>query len=143
MTIPGVPVPFFPHFTDKLTMSTNVTKQGVFWCQLFLTLRISLLCPQISALGLAQDKNDDQQFWEREIPCSQWEGSACIHAGLFFPFGSGVGWAELFFVFFSCSECIPQGFSSSQSVLTCIPQDVPSSTWVLSHIVCPKFNSYV
>jgi len=47
------------------------------------------------------------------------------------------------FVFFLVSECVPKGFLSSQSVLKCIPQDVTSSTWVLSHMVCTKFNSYV
>jgi hypothetical protein len=39
------------------------------------------------------------------------------------------GWRERqgFFFFFPCSQCVPQ--------------DVPNSTWVLSHMVCPKFNS--
>jgi hypothetical protein len=55
------PVNFvFPVFWNLIPY---VTKQGVFRCHLFLTLRISLLCPQISAPGLAQVKNDDQQFW--------------------------------------------------------------------------------
>jgi len=25
----------------------------------------------------------------------------------------------------------------------CVPQDVPNTTWVLSHMICPKFNSHV
>jgi hypothetical protein len=45
--------------------------------------------------------------------------------------------------FFPCSHQVSKGFSSSQNVPTCISQDVPNSTWVLSHIVCPKFNSRV
>ncbi len=32
---------------------------------------------------------------------------------------------------------------NSQSFAICIPQDVPHSTWVLSHMLCPKFNSHV
>jgi hypothetical protein len=43
------------------------------------------------------------------------------------------------FLFFSL---VPNVFiSSSQCVPRCVPQDVPNSTWVLSHMVCPKFNS--
>jgi hypothetical protein len=31
---------------------------------------------------LAQAKNGDEQFWNIEISCSQWEGSACIQSAL-------------------------------------------------------------
>ncbi len=56
--------------------------------------------------------------------------------------------------FFPCrSQCVPimspNGFpvvnvlaSSSQTVPRCAPEDVPNSTWVLSCMVCPKFNSH-
>jgi hypothetical protein len=33
--------------------------------------------------------------------------------------------------------------TSSQSVPKCIPRDVPNSAWVLSNMVCSKFNSLV
>jgi hypothetical protein len=43
----------------------------------------------------------------------------------------------------------PNGFpvlnvlaSISQTVPRCAPEDVSNSTWVLSHMVCPKFNSH-
>jgi hypothetical protein len=59
-----------------------------------------------------------------------------------------------FFVLFPCSQCVPiklsysphqvpKRFSNSQTVPRWVPQDVPNSTWVLSHVVCPKFNSPV
>jgi hypothetical protein len=48
---------------------------------------------------------------------------------------------EEFFVFFFVLNFV--FLSCSQNVLKYIPQDVPNSTLVLSHIVCPKFNSHV
>jgi hypothetical protein len=48
-----------------------------------------------------------------------------------------------FFVFSPYSQNVPIKFSSSQSVPKCVLQDVPNSTWVLSHMVCPKYNSHV
>ncbi len=45
-----------------------------------------------------------------------------------------------FFVFSLVPYLFPSG---SQSVLKCIPKDVPNSTWVLFHMVCPNFNSLV
>ncbi len=35
---------------------------------------------------LAQAKNGDEQFWNIEISCSQWEGSACTQSALIFFF---------------------------------------------------------
>jgi len=66
----------------------------------------------------------------------QWEGSACTHGRSSFFLFEGAG-GEGIFVFF------PLFPSYSQSVLKCCPQDVPNSTWVLPHMVCPKFNSHV
>jgi hypothetical protein len=140
-----------------------------FWCHVFLTLPINLLCPQIfvPAAGVQVPSFPDfrdnfntfpnfcpgispgPKWWPTVLGkrnCIQPMGRLSMHScwALFFPFGSGVGWAEFFFVFFfSYSECVPKRFSTSQSVLKCIPQNVPSSTWVLSHMVCTKFNSYV
>jgi len=34
-------------------------------------------------------------------------------------------------------------FSKGSQVPKYVPQDVPNSTWVLSHMVCTKFNSLV
>jgi hypothetical protein len=83
-----------------------------------------------------------QKWWlivlEIKISCSQWKGSACTHEGSsFFLLGGGERDRD-FFVF----SLVPNVFiSSSQCVPRCVPQDVPNSTWVLSHMVCPKFNS--
>jgi hypothetical protein len=67
---------------------------------------------------------------------------------LFFPFWGGVGWGKLFFCFSSffpmCSQHFLIKFSKgSQSVPKWVPQDVPNSTSILSHTVCPEFNSHV
>jgi hypothetical protein len=40
---------------------------------------------------------------------------------------------------FPSSQCVPL---SSQNVPKRVPQDVPNSIWVLSPMVCPKFNSH-
>jgi hypothetical protein len=46
-------------------------------------------------------------------------------------------------VFPSSSQQVLTGFPSSQSVPKYVPQVVPNSTWDLSYMVCPKFNSPV
>ncbi len=76
----GVLVPSFPDFTDNFTMSPNfcsgITPGQKWW-------------PTV--LG----KRNPMQPMGRLSMHSCW--------ALFFPFGSGVGWAELFFVcFFPC-----------------------------------------
>jgi hypothetical protein len=49
---------------------------------------------------LAQAKNGDEQFWNIEISCSQWEGSACTQSALiFFLLSFGVGEDFLHFSF--------------------------------------------
>jgi hypothetical protein len=59
------------------------------------------------------------------------------------------GWARgekdfiLFYLllFLMCFHRVPLRFSS-QCVLKDVPQDVPNSTSILSHMVCPKFSSH-
>jgi hypothetical protein len=59
------------------------------------------------------------------------------------------------FLFFPFSQCVPIMFSMSSQILEgfpsfpkcfqmhSFPQDIPNSTWVLSHMVCPNLNSPV
>jgi len=47
------------------------------------------------------------------------------------------------FFLFSCSPCVPIVFPKGFQVPKYVPQVVPYSTWVLSHMVCTKFNSPV
>ncbi len=72
---------------------------------------------------------------EIKVSCNQWEGSTCIHEGFKFVFWGGVGkgWPKVFYspLFLMCSYHVP----------TMCPQVVPNSTLLLSHMVCPKFNS--
>jgi len=79
---------------------------------------------------LAQAKNGDEQFWNIEISCSQWEGSACTQSALIFfllSFGClGVG-GRGFFSFFLCSQHVPFKFLGSQCVPQ-FPKGVPNST---------------
>jgi hypothetical protein len=42
-------------------------------------------------------------------------------------------------LFLTCSYHIPLRFLSSEVV----PKDIPNNTSILSHMVCPKFNSHV
>jgi len=55
----------------------------------------------------------------------------------------GAGRGRGGFDFLHRSECVVIMSPNSQSVAICIPQDVPHSTWVLLHMLCPKFNSHV
>ncbi len=63
--------------------------------------------------------------------------------------GGGGGQVFLVFLIFpTCSHHVLNEFSTSQRVPkfpNCFqmhsPQDIPNSTWVLSHMVCPKLNS--
>jgi hypothetical protein len=68
---------------------------------------------------LAQTKNGIEQFWNIEISCSQWEGSACTQSALFFflfSLGVGFGGEGGFFSFFLlsplCSLQVSNGFPS-------------------------------
>ncbi len=48
---------------------------------------------------LAQAKNGDEQFWNIEISCCQWEGSACTESALIFSLSCWWGVGESFFHF--------------------------------------------
>jgi hypothetical protein len=52
--------------------------------------------PQTIVGVLAQAKNGDEHFWNIEISCSQWEGSACTQSALIFFFKFG-GDKRIFF----------------------------------------------
>jgi len=72
---------------------------------------------------LAQPKNGDEQFWNIEILCSQWEGSACPQSALiFFLLSFGVAGEGDFFPFFFVSFKFPM---SSHQVLNMFPMCSP------------------
>jgi hypothetical protein len=101
---------------------------------------------EVVPLPFAQAKNGDKQFGNKSS-CSQWEGSACTHAGSsFFLLGEGTeGFFFVFSLFPMCYYHVPiefQFLSGSQSSQL-VTQDVPNSTSELFHMVCPKFNSDV
>jgi hypothetical protein len=91
-----------------------------------------------------------EKWWrtvlKRDISCSQlgrlsMNGPNFMNGPIFLFL---TGWVEMeFFVFSPYSQNVPIKFSSSQSVPKCVLQDVPNSTWILSHMVCPKYNSHV
>jgi hypothetical protein len=80
-------------------------------------------------------KNGDQEFWKEKFHPANEEAQLALMNGPVFSFSKG---GHVFFVYSLVPNLFPSG---SQSVLKCIPKDVPNSTWVLSHTVCPKFNS--
>jgi hypothetical protein len=84
--------------------------------------------------GLAQVKNGDEQYWKKKFHAANGKAQhALMNCTVFFLFEEWVG-GEGFFVFFSYSQTVPKY----------IPNDVPNgNTSVLSHMVCPKFNSHV
>jgi hypothetical protein len=71
--------------------------------------------------------------FERETSCSKWEARhALMNSPAFFLFE---GWRErevIFWIFSLLPMCSHH-----------IPKHVPNSTWILSHMVCPKFNSHL
>jgi hypothetical protein len=101
--------------------------------------------PTFFPCHLPRHKMVMNSFGKREISCSQWKGSTCTHERSSFPPFRGLGGGGVgFFGFFPCSQCVYIMFSlSSQRVPKCVPQHDPNSTWVLTHMVCPKFNSHV
>jgi len=110
---------------------------------------ISHYVPKILPLPLARAKTGDEQFWKEKFHAANGKAQhAIMNDPVFFFLKRGGGGVEGvdkdFWVFSPCFQCVPVMFpSSSQNVPRCIPQDVPNNTWVLSHLVCPKFNSPV
>ncbi len=68
---------------------------------------------------------------EIEIPCSQWERSACTESGSIFFFKFWVGVAEDFFH----SSFVPNMFPSSS-------QCVPNINSLESHMFCPQSSPF-
>jgi hypothetical protein len=70
-----------------------------------MTLSTSTPPPPVYKGVLAQAKNGDEQFWNIEISCSQWEGSACIQSALiFFLISFGWVWGEDFFSLWGATQ---------------------------------------
>ncbi len=109
----------------------------------------TMYVPKISAPAVSLGKKWGWTVLEIKVSSSQWEGSARTHepSNFFSSRKTAIFW------FFRFSQCVPimfsmssqilKGFPSFQSVFKCIPQDIPNSTWVLSHMICPKLNSPV
>jgi hypothetical protein len=85
------------------------------WAQFFFLLLRAVGCfgifvvlnkittPKFIMGVLVKAKNGDEQFWNIEISCSQWEGSACTQSALIFLILSFVWAGGGFFSFFLCS----------------------------------------
>jgi hypothetical protein len=89
---------------------------------------------------LAQVKDGDEQFWKEKFHAVNGKAQhsqivqffSCGHMG------EGTGGGERDFLFFSL---VPNVFPwGSHQVPKYVSQDVPNSTSVLSHIVCPKLS---
>ncbi len=100
------------------------------------------LCPQNSAPAITPG----QKWWQTvlEIEISYVANGKAQHALMKGVVFSCWGWGGRdFFCFSPCSQCVSNMFSSCSPRSRVVPQDVPNSTSILSHIVCPKFNSHV
>ncbi len=84
--------------------------------------------PQNSAPAISLGKSWWWTVLEKEISCSECEGSECPHewsSFLFFWRGRGRGIC----CFFPYSQCVP--IKSSNCSQVCSAQDNPNSTWVI------------
>jgi hypothetical protein len=100
------------------------------------------LRPTVCPTPLAHAKNCDKQLHQANVKAQHalmrspvfflWEGRGTCGKGIFV-------FSLVLNVFPLCSHGVSKVSLSSQFV----PQDVPNSTWVLSPIICPKFNSHV
>jgi hypothetical protein len=85
--------------------------------------------PQFIMGVLAQAKNGDEQFWNIEISCSQWEGSACTQSALIFFFQVWGGDKRIFFKNSSVPKHVPFKFPmGSHQVPNVFSKGVSSST---------------
>ncbi len=98
------------------------------------------ICPQNFCPCCSPRQKMGMNSFENKSFMSQWEGSACTHErSNFFSFRDGGKQGFFCFslfpnVFPSCSQWVLK-FSKGSQVSKCIPQDIPNSTWVLSHMV--------
>jgi len=77
---------------------------------------------------LAQAKNGDEHFWNIEISCSQWEGSACTQSALIF-FFQVWGAKRIFFKNSFVPKHVPFKFPmGSHQVPNVFPKGVSTST---------------
>jgi len=95
--------------------------------------------------GISPGEKWWQTVLETKVACSQWKAQhALMRCPIFFFLRRGEGF---FFCFFPCSHLVPYVFplrSQSGSLnFQVVLQKVPNSSSLLSHIVCPKFNSHV
>jgi hypothetical protein len=104
-------------------------------------------CPQISAPAISPgQKMVTNSLGNRNFMHPM--GRLSMHSwwALFFLLGLGSGAGSFFLFFFLVPMCshhvlivLPGGSASSQVA----PEDIPNYTSILSHMVCPKFNSDV
>jgi hypothetical protein len=74
-----------------------------FWIFWYFVVLNKITTPKFIMGVLVKAKNGDEQFWNIEISCSQWEGSACTQSALIFLILSFVWAGGGFFSFFLCS----------------------------------------
>jgi len=81
-------------------------------------------------------KIGDRQFWKEKFHATNGKAHHALMMGPVFPFGGGLSYFCFFPLFAMCFQHVPNRFLSFQMC----SQYVPNNTWVLSHMVCPKFN---
>jgi hypothetical protein len=86
--------------------------------------------PQFVTLPLAQAK----QFWKQKFHAANEKAQHALMRGLVFFFLEG----EDFMFFFYGSHHVPMGFPKASPSSQVVPQHIPNSTSVLSHMVLPK-----
>jgi hypothetical protein len=86
--------------------------------------------PQFVTLPLAQAK----QFWKQKFHAANEKDQHALMRALVFFFLEG----EDFMFFFYGSHHVPMGFPKAFPSSQVVPQDIPNSTSVVSHMVLPK-----
>ncbi len=74
------------------------------------------------------------QFWKQKFHAANEKAQHVLMRGLVFLFLEG----EDFMFFFYCLHHVPMGFPKASPTSQVVPQDIPNSTSVLSHMVFPK-----
>ncbi len=99
-------------------------------------IRLITMSPNFCPCHQCRPKNGDKQFQKQKFCAINRKAQHALMMDTVFSFW---GWGGR--NYFLCLSLVPNVFSAcSHQVLKCVPQDVPNSTWVLSHTVCPKFN---